>query len=143
MLAIYYELDLPSIVGHFDSFLFLLIMSTTPPPIQSRALVSKETLYGYRNFYAQGRATLEPGEVFDYDTASELGDAAVSYDLNKLEVQVYVEDPDPASPTYGYLIDATAVSLIGFKQDGNVRVVNQHTAALTFFVRIIIHLKPV
>lgn len=115
----------------------------TTPAIKNKVLVTKDTLYHYRNFIAYGELDLTAGQVWDYDIAAALGADLPLYDLAKIEIAVYVKDTDPSSPTFDYFVDAGAVAASGFKDDGKVRVVNQHTATLTFNIHVIIHLKQV
>lgn len=117
------------------------------PPIKDQTLVTKATLYAYRSHLLEGVLSFIPGRVWNFDiaafmTANNLD--PVKYDLGKTEVQIYVDDTDETSPTFGFHIDASAVAAYGFKEDGKVRVINTHpTATLTFLIRVIVYLKQV
>lgn len=115
-------------------------MSTTPP-IKDKTLVTKDTLFGFRNFVVNGLVNLAAGEYRDFNTAVLLGADASKYDMDRLEVQVLVLDSEVGSQTANFYIDASAVAIVGMKDDGYVRVINTHTDTLIFWVRVIANLK--
>ncbi len=88
------------------------------------------------------KQNLTSGQIWDYDIVTALGASeAAKCDLTKTEVQVFVLDTDVGSGTNGYYVDAGAVAGFGFKEDGKIRIVNQHTDTLSFMIRIILHRK--
>lgn len=113
------------------------------PNLAGATLVSKGTLYGRHGYQAEVKTSLNPTGSWSYDTAAVLGADAVKYNLARIEVDVFVLDADAGSPTNGYYVPAGAVAAYGFKEDGHVTVVNQHTAAQDFFIRVFVSLKEV
>lgn len=118
-------------------------MPTPFSNLQNAVLVSKGTLYGRRAFQNVTKTDLAAGQVWDHDTAASLGANAARYDLTRTEIEVFVLDTDVDSPTTGYYVPAGAVAGIGYKEDGHVRVVNQHTATLSFIIRVFVVLNEV
>lgn len=89
------------------------------------------------------KQNLTSGQVWNYDIVESLGATqALKCDLTKTEVKVFVLDTDAGSDTNGYYVDAGAVAGFGFKEDGKIRVVNQHTDTLSFIIRVIVYRKP-
>lgn len=116
----------------------------TTPAVKDKVLVTKDTFYAYRSALVNQKLNLTSGQAWNYDIAAVLGAAeADKCDLTKTEVQVYVLDTDVGSPTNGYYVDAGAIAGFGFKEDGKIRVVNQHTDTLSFMIRVIIYRKPI
>jgi hypothetical protein len=116
------------------------------PPIQNKTLVTKATLYAYRAHLLEGVLSFTAGRVWNFDIVAYMTSNGINpdlYDLGKTEVQVYVDETDETSPMFGYHVDAGAVAAVGFKEDGKVRVINQHTATLNFLIRVIVYLKQV
>lgn len=114
----------------------------TAPQIKDKILVTKDTFYGYRSLQVNLKQDFAAAAVWNYDIAAVLAAEAIKYDLTKTAVEVYVLDTDVGSVTNGYYIEAGAVAGIGFKEDGKVRVVNQHTDLLSFLIRVIVYRKP-
>jgi hypothetical protein len=118
-------------------------MATNPPAIKDKTLVTKQAMYDYRHFRINALVDLTAGQVRDWDLVTLLGADAAKYDMDKNEVQIFVLDTDPASPTFEFYIDANAVATLGMKEDGTIRIINQHTDTLKFWIRFIVHLKQV
>lgn len=115
----------------------------TTPAIKDKTLVTKDTFYAYRSLQVNQKIDLTTGQVWNYDIAATLGAIeAAKCDLTKTEVQVFVLDTDVGSATNGYYVDAGAIAGFGFKEDGKVRVVNQHTDTLSFMIHVIVYRKP-
>lgn len=114
----------------------------TSPQVKDKVLVSKDTFYGHRVLQVNVKQDMVAAAVWNYDVAAILGAEAVKYDIPKTEVQAFVLDNEVGSVTEGYYVAAGAVAGIGFKEDGKVRVVNQHTGTLSFLIRVIIYRKP-
>ena len=111
--------------------------------VKDKKLVSNATFYGYRSFPVNLKTDLAAGQAWNYDLAAVLGAVeAEKCDLTKTEIQVYVLDTDVGSATNGYYVDAGAIAGFGFKEDGKVRVVNQHTDTLSFMIRVVLYRKP-
>lgn len=115
----------------------------TPPAIKDKILVSKSTFYNNRTMQVSLKLSIAAATSWLYDTAATIGATeAAKYDLTQTEIQVYVLDSEVGSPTNGYYIDAGAIAAFGFKEDGSVKVVNQHDAALSFMIRVVLYRKP-
>lgn len=113
------------------------------PVVKDKTLVTKDTFYAYRSALVNFKIDLTSGQPWNYDIVTVLGAVeAAKCDLTKTEVQVFVLDTDAGSPTNGYYVDASAIAGIGFKEDGKVRVVNQHVNTQSFMIRVIVYRKP-
>lgn len=114
----------------------------TAPQVKDKILVSRDTFYSHRVLQVNLKQDLTADSIWNYDAAAILGADAVKYDLAKTEVQVYVIDTEVGSVTEGYYVAAGAIAGIGLKEDGKIRVVNHHTATLSFLIRVILYRKP-
>ncbi|BAW19111.1 hypothetical protein [Ralstonia phage RP31] len=111
-------------------------MATPFPNLNGAILVTKGTLYGRHAYQTVAHVDLNTNQTWDYDMAAALGADASKYDLTRTEIQVFVLDNDAASPTNGFYVSALGVAAIGYKETGQVRVVNQHASTLSFIIRV-------
>jgi hypothetical protein len=131
-------------------------MITTP--INNRVLVSMETLNAHRVLALGVKTDLAAGAQLNYDMvvtlqaahSAEYADEVVPpafditlWDLTQTEVKVLVLDTDATSATKDYYVDAAAVAVVGIKEDGKIRIVNQHSALVSLMVQVIVHRKPI
>lgn len=140
----YYEFGSQPVSLYFFFVFDKRVMATGPyPNLKDAILVSKAALYGRRSYLNVAKTDLTAAQVWDFDCAAALGADAAKYNLTKTEIEVYVLDTDVGSPTNGFYVPAGAVAGIGFKETGQVRVVNQHTATLSFIIRVFVVLNEV
>jgi hypothetical protein len=130
-------------------------MNTTS--IKDRVLVSVETLNAHRVLALGVKTDLAAAAQLNYDVAVILQAAhdaqyateltppvfdITLWDLTQTEVKVLVLDTDATSATKDFYVDAAAVASVGIKEDGKIRIVNQHTASVNLLIRVIVHRKP-
>lgn len=98
--------------------------------LQDAVLVSVDNLES--SFLTIGRieVTLQPNATWTRKIVVE-GDG---YQLNNIDLKIFVLDREVASPTNGYWMPADAVVAYGWKDDGSLIVINQHTTALKLLI---------
>lgn len=116
---------------------------TTNPPLKNAKVVSTDTFNTKRRFVVDNAGQLTAGQTATFNVATLLETDAGKYDLSKIQVEVFVKDSEVGSVTNGYWVDAVAVAAVGWKETGEVIIVNQHQATQTFYIRISVLLRPV
>ena len=77
--------------------------------------------------------TIAAGSFYEIDAHAEFG---AHVDARTLSVQATVLDIQAGSPTQGMYINSEAVASVAVKDNQYVRVYNDHTAALDFFITV-------
>lgn len=107
-------------------------------PIKDAILVTKDTFNNARVIQANEKITLAAGGVWSYPIVLD----PLEYDLTLTEISVSMLDEDIASPTFEYYIKAPATVVVGWKEDGSLRVVNNHTDPLSLVIRAVAYHIP-
>lgn len=75
--------------------------------------------------------TIAAGAYYEYDTWTTFGN---SFDARQLVVTVTVLDSDNTSATYNMYINSEAVATVAIKDQRYIRVYNDYSASLTFYI---------
>lgn len=114
----------------------------TAPQLKNAKLISTDTFNAARAMVVSEKRDIVAAASVTYNLATLLGTDAVKYDLTKSQVSVSVLDTEGGSVTNGYFVDAVACAAVGWKENGNIIVANQHQATQNFYIRITVPLKP-
>lgn len=116
-------------------------MATSPaePSIKDAKLISTDTFNAFRATLGNLLATIEPGQKWEY---SWFGNQELYYP-ESLEMGVFVYDNEPTSPTFGFYIRPDSTTTYGWRENGSMIVVNNHTAARDYLIRPVMYMRPV